>query len=155
MIDAGERDVAAGRVERPQHHTGPEVSVLLTGADTGGRFAVVEIGAVPGSEPPLHLHTREDELVYVLEGELTYYADAETRTATAGACVFLARGCEHTFSVLSDGARLLVIVAPAGLEGSYGELGGGGTGAVPDLERLVTVAARYGVEITGPPPGTE
>ena len=105
-----------------------------------------------GEEPPLHLHHREDEIVYVLEGELIYYVDEETHPATAGMCVFLPRGCEHTFSVESGEARLLVMVVPAGLEGFYEKLEGKGTGADADIERLVTVAARYEVEITGPCP---
>ena len=128
---------------------------MLIARDDEGRVAVLQRVERRGSEPPLHMHNREDEIVYVLEGELTYYVGEETHNATAGTCVFLPRGCEHTFSVESGEARLLVLVVPAGLEGYYEELDGKGTGADTELERLVTVAARYGVEITGPPPGTD
>ena len=128
---------------------------MLIARDQQGRVAILERVERRGEEPPLHLHNREDEIVYVLEGELTYYVDEATHDATAGTCVFLPRGCEHSFSVESEEARLLVLVSPAGLEGFYGEMDGDGTGANRDIERLVTVAARYGVEITGPPPGTE
>ena len=128
---------------------------MLIARDEGGRVALLERVERRGAEPPLHLHTREDELVYVLAGDLTYYVGEETHTATAGAAVFLPRGQEHTFRVESAEARLLVLVVPAGLEGFYGELEQAATGATSDLEQLVTIAARYGVEITGPPPGTE
>ncbi len=125
---------------------------MLIARDQEGRVAILERVERRGAEPPVHLHTREDEIVYVLEGALTYYVDEETHHATAGTYVILPRGCEHTFSVESDEARLLVMVVPAGCEGFYGELDSDATGAASDIERLVTVAARYGVEITGPPP---
>ena len=128
---------------------------MLIARDLEGRVAVLERVERRGEEPPLHLHNREDEIVYVLEGELTYYVDEATHNATAGMCVFLPRGCEHTFSVESEEARLLVMVVPAGLEDFYEELDGKGTGANADIERLVTIAARYEVEITGPPLSTE
>ena len=132
---------------------------MLIARDMEGRVAVLERVERRGEEPPLHLHHREDEIVYVLEGELTYYVDEETHNATAGTCVFLPRGCEHTFSVESDEARLLVILVPAGLEGYFRDLGrptSGPDGPASadgrvDAELLVTVAARYGVEVTGPP----
>ena len=127
---------------------------MLIARDSGGRVAILQRVERRGAELPLHLHNREEEIVYVLEGALTYYVEAETHHASAGTCVFLPRGIEHTFVVESDEARLLVMVVPAGLEGFYGELEGSAIGAASDLEWLVTVAARYGVEITGPPPGT-
>ena len=125
---------------------------MLIARDPAGRVAILERVERRGAEPPMHLHNREDEIVYVLAGKLTYYMDKEARTATAGTWVFLPRGMEHTFTVESDEARLLVMVAPAGLEGFYQELDGDGIDGEGDLERLVTVAARYGVEIIGPPP---
>ncbi len=125
---------------------------MLIARDPEGRVAIMERIERRGAEPPFHLHNREDEIVCVLAGKLTYYMDEETQTATAGTCVFLPRGMEHTFTVESEEARLLVMVAPAGLEGFYQELDGEGFEGNGDHERLVTVAARYGVEIIGPPP---
>ena len=129
--------------------------VLVAGGDTGGRFAAVELGTGPGAEPPLHRHTREDELVYVLEGEVVFHLDGARVPCGPQGRLFLPRGREHTLAVASGGARLLVLLIPAGLEGYFREMagpGGAAPGAAPDFERLVTVAARYGVEITGPPP---
>ncbi len=127
---------------------------MLIARDPEGRVAILERVERRGEEPPIHLHNREDEIVYVLAGTLTYYMDEDTHTGTAGTCVFLPRGREHTFTVESEEARLLVMVVPAGLEGFYEALDGDATGAACDIERLVTVGARYGVEITGPPPRT-
>jgi quercetin dioxygenase-like cupin family protein len=132
--------------------------VLVTGEDTAGRFAAVEFGTAPGSEPPLHRHTREDELVYVLEGEVVFHLDGERFCCGPQGRLFLPRGREHTLAVQSEGARLLVLLIPAGFERYFREMddpGGASQGAAPDFERLVTVAARYGVEITGPPPGKD
>ena len=146
----------AGREDEWPHQDGL-VRVPVAGEATGGRFALVETRARRGEGPPRHVHTREDEVVYVLEGRLTVYAGEEPLDAPAGSCVLLPRGGEHTYRVESEEARLLVLLLPAGLEGCYRELGqlmvgpDGGPGAGSDrVERLVATAARYGVEITGP-----
>jgi quercetin dioxygenase-like cupin family protein len=155
MIEAeGHRAVRARR-ETALRGREPGVRVLVAGGDTAGRLAVLEVTVVAGCEPALHLHTREDEIVYVLAGEVVIHLDGTRHRCMPGGCVVLPRGREHTFTVETDAARLLVLVVPAGFEGFYGELEQAATGATSDLERLVTVAARYGVEITGPPPGTE
>ena len=154
-----QRTIGAERADTAGDATPPRV--VVSGDETGGRFALVETLARRGAEPPLHLHSREDELVYVLAGRLTLRVGDVERDCPAGTGVLLARGCEHTYRVESGEARLLVLLVPAGLEGYYRELGvptdgrtghGAGDGR-QDVERLVTVAARYGVAITGPPPG--
>ncbi len=124
--------------------------MLLRGDATNGRLAVVELHEVRGHEPPRHLHANEDEIVYVLEGVLTVWVGADAHRATVGSCLFLPRGTEHGYAVESAGARLLVVLAPAGLEGFFAEAGVSRTGT--GVERLIGVAARYGVAITGPPP---
>jgi quercetin dioxygenase-like cupin family protein len=129
------------------------VRLLVTGADTKGRLALAEIRATRGAEPPRHLHHWEDEIVYVLAGEVTFYVDGAPLARPAGTCVVLAAGREHAYAVASEEARLLVIAVPAGLEDLYAELDGANAGNRPDIERLVAIAARYGVEVTGPPAG--
>ncbi len=83
---------------------------------------------------------------------MTFVIGDEALDAPAGTCVFLPRGVEHTFRVSSPEARLLALVAPAGLEGYYRELDRPDARAsgAPEVERLVATAARYGVAITGP-----
>ena len=123
-------------------------TTLVRGDATGGRLAVVELHEVPGHEPPRHLHADEDELVYVLEGELTVCVGEEVHRAPAGTCLFLPRGTDHGYAVESAVARLLVVLAPAGPEGFVEEALSGAGG----VERLIATAARYGVAITGPAP---
>jgi hypothetical protein len=136
--------------------------VLVSGADTDGRFALVETYIRPGDDLPLHAHTREDEVLYVLRGQVTIWMGDEPRACPAGTCLLLPRGHEHACQVEADEARLLTLLLPAGLEGLYRELAGGVDlrGATPgqgarDFEWLVTAAAHYGVEITGPCPDHE
>ncbi len=162
MIEArtsGLRAVRAGK-ENSLQYLGNLVSLLVSGEDTQGQFAVIETRERRGTERPRHRHNHEDEVVYVLEGLVRFYVDGQRLYCPAGTCVLLPRNCEHSFSVESEEARLLVILVPAGMEGYYRDLGvpaddrdgHGSVGGQMDVERLVTVAARYGVEITGPPP---
>ena len=125
-------------------------TTLVRGEQTDGRLAVVDLAEVAGHEPPCHLHTQEDEILCVLEGALTVWVGEDVHRATVGACLFLPRGIEHGYAVESAGARLLVVLAPAGLEGFFAEADVSRTGT--GVERLIGVAARYGVAITGPPP---
>ena len=142
---AGDADALARR--------GRRVRPLLSGEDTGGRFALLETVVARGGEPPGHIHTREDQAVYVLAGAVRFCVDGAWRECPAGTCVLLPRGCEHTFLVRGARARLLVLLAPAGLEGFYRELDereGTSACGIPEFERLITVAARYGVAIAVP-----
>ena len=126
----------------------PRAAILVASEATGGRLAIVALTLVRGAEPPRHLHHWEDEALYVLDGELAVCLGGEWRRVPAGGAVLLRRGVEHTVAVVGEEARVLTVLAPGGFEGFYRELGG----AAPDLDQLVATAARYGCEITGPPP---
>jgi quercetin dioxygenase-like cupin family protein len=125
----------------------------VTGEETGGRFAIVEAVATRDAASPRHRHLREDELLYVLEGALHVLSAGAWADIPAGAAVRLPRGVEHAV-VATEGARVLAILTPAGFEGFYGELAAAEPAGVPvpGVERLVATAARFGCEITGPPP---
>ena len=135
-----------------EQRVGP-TTVLVGGAATGGKLALLEVRVGRDALLPVHLHHWDDEIVYVLEGEVTFHLDGERRPGPAGTCLLLPRGSEHSYSIESAEARLLVVVAPSGLEWFYGEQCRCGTASGPDVERLVTLGARYGVEVTGPAPG--
>jgi len=126
-------------------------SLLVTGEQTSGRFAILETIARDTSELPLHAHTREDELIYVVRGDVTFYRDGTRLDGPSGTCVLLPKGSEHTYRVTSSEAQLLIMLTPAGLEGYYQELDEV-TDTMHYTERLITVAAKYGVKITGPGP---
>ena len=125
------------------------IAVLVAGEETAGRCGLVQTVEERGAKPPRHLHHREDETLYVIEGSLSVWVAGEWLEVPAGTAVFLPRGAEHTFVAATEKARVLSFFAPAGFERFYREVAGAGP---LDVERLVTIAARYGCEITGPAP---
>jgi quercetin dioxygenase-like cupin family protein len=134
-------------------------TILAAGEDTGGAYALIHAEVPPGGGPPPHVHRREDEAFYVLEGELAFQADGRDIAASAGAWVTLAKGSLHTFRNAGTGtARMLIVVTPSGLERFFAEVGREATDrtAAPppvtaaDIERLLEVAPRYGLEIRSP-----
>lgn len=127
----------------------PAPEVLVAGEETAGRCGLVETVEEPGAKPPRHLHHREDETLYVIEGSVSVWVAGKWVEAPVGTAVFLPRGLEHAFVAATERARVLSFFAPAGFEEFYRE-----TAAVGplDVERLVTMAASYGCEITGPTP---
>jgi quercetin dioxygenase-like cupin family protein len=131
---------------------GWKTTVLVGGEESEGRLAVIECEGVRGDALPLHVHDNEDEVLCVLEGELTVLLGGEELSAPANAAVVLPRGVEHSFVVESERARVLIVFSPAGCEGLLEEMGRAAGGEGHEIERLVGVAARYGVDFTGPPP---
>jgi hypothetical protein len=116
-------------------------------------FSLLEDLAAPGGGPPLHVHTREDEAFYLLDGELAVTCGDRTFSALPGSFVFLPRGMPHTFRVRGgQPARFLALFAPGGIEGLFIEGGRPATAPTPppptdppDEDELRSLAARYGV----------
>ena len=134
---------------------------LVTGAETGGRYALWEAIVPPGGGPPLHRHTRESEGFLVLEGKLVIRVDDRHIVAEPGTFVHLEPGTKHGFrNETASTARMLILVAPAGLEKMFLEAGvrlASTADPVPppdpeELERFLAAAPRYGVTIFPPEP---
>jgi quercetin dioxygenase-like cupin family protein len=125
-------------------------TVLVDGGQSEGRIALVEAVLERGRELPRHRHHWEDEAVYVVAGALVVWLDGAWFDLRSGDDIFLPRGSDHTLVATTDEARLLVVFATAGFEGLCRDLAA--EGAQADLERLIAVAARYGVEIAGSSP---
>jgi quercetin dioxygenase-like cupin family protein len=87
-----------------------------TAADTGGRMTIVEVTEHPGAEAPLHVHHRDDEGFWILEGDVTFEVGDATIEASAGDYVFGPRGIPHRFTVGDRGWRMLFILVPGGME---------------------------------------
>jgi quercetin dioxygenase-like cupin family protein len=135
--------------------------VLATGEDTNGKYALFEALVGPGGGPPPHVHSREEEGFYVLEGEITFTIGDKRHVASAGMFANMPVGTLHSFK--NQGrkpARMLISVAPAGLEQMFFEVGvpvppGATTAAPPtkdEIEKLLAVAPKYGIEIRLPGP---
>src|SRR5688572_17852485 len=86
------------------------------GSRTNGRLAAVETTIRRGVEPPLHVHSREDEVFNVLDGEMIFQVGDEVREAPAGSFVYAPRGVPHAFAARTEVARMLILLAPAGQE---------------------------------------
>jgi quercetin dioxygenase-like cupin family protein len=150
-------------VTEPLWFLGTLVRMKLTGAETGGRFALWEAVLPRGAAPPLHSHP-QDETAYVLEGELTaWLADDEPRRYGAGGAVFAPGGMPHAFHVESDTARMLFLSTPAGIEDMVHALAEPARwpwlqpppdGPRVSAERMAEVAQATGMVVHGPPPGT-
>jgi mannose-6-phosphate isomerase-like protein (cupin superfamily) len=134
------------------------MTIKATAETTGGAFGLVESLVAPGFSPPLHVHHREDEAFWILEGELSMRCGDRTFRAGPGSFVFLPRDVPHTFVVESETpARMLTLLTPGGGEGVFIE-GGRRAGhdglpppTPPDIEALKRVRERFGAEIVGPP----
>ena len=132
---------------------------LATGDDTNGKYSLWDAIVPSGGGPPPHVHSREEEGFYILEGEITFQIGEERVVATAGMFANLPVGTPHSFKNESDQpAKMLISVAPAGLEQMFFECGvpvaQGATTALPpskaEIEKLLEIAPRYGIEIRLP-----
>lgn len=132
-------------------------SWLATGKDTGGSLSIMELSGRKGLEPPPHIHTREDEIYFILDGEATFYRGEETLDLQPGDAVFLPRGIRHWHSVRTPKWKALVATAPAGIENYYIELSRPArTMEIPTISedpidfvatvpRLIELGERYGI----------
>ena len=132
-----------------------------TGAQTGGAFVAMEELARRGKATPLHTHPEEDETFYVLEGEARFHLDGSEQTLGAGAFVSVPRGVPHAYVVVSDVARVLILITPGdgAMEAFFRDAGEpAAERALPaerplDMARIGAAAERTGaVKILGPPP---
>ncbi len=130
--------------------SGHGVVFKLSGSQTGGSLSIVEHPVPPGgSAGPPHTHTREDEVSYIIEGEINVLIGDELIHAPAGSYVFKPRDIAHTFWNSSDKpARILEIVTPAGLETYFEEVAPAFTpGQPPNAALIMKIAAKYGLQI--------
>ena len=124
---------------------------------TGGALGLVEARFWAGMGTPLHVHHREDEAFYILDGEIRFRRGDEDFVAGPRDFVFAPRELAHCFKVLDGGATALVLMTPAGLEHMFVE------GGVPvrnpedppgreyDLDHVRELARKYSFDIVGPP----
>src|SRR6187399_2297279 len=113
------RPVARGRTIAV---VGDVYRFLATGQETNGKYALWEAIVPPGGGPPPHVHSREEEGFYILEGEMTLFIGDERRVATPGMFANMPIGTPHAFKNESNAVvRMLIMVAPAGIEEMFYE----------------------------------
>jgi quercetin dioxygenase-like cupin family protein len=111
--------------------------VKASAVDTGGQMTIIEITEPPGMVGPLHVHHREDEGFWILEGDATFEVGGATIEAHAGDYVYGPRDIPHRYSTGPAGCRLLFIFTPGG------------------FENLIMAMSKPAAARTLPPPSTE
>ncbi len=152
--------VQPGQGRRGELMPGVGVIFKIDGADSGGALAVVEHLFEVGALVPPHVHHREDESFYVLQGEFEFVVEGRTISAGVGSLIYVPRGNLHAHKIVGDKpGRMLVSQTPGGShERFFEEVGnpaGGKAGShflenQPDVADIVAIAAKYGIEILVP-----
>ena len=137
-------------------------TVKVNAGDDGPRMSAVEFTAPRGFGPPLHVHHVEDEIMYVLDGEIRLDLGGASQMATAGSVVSLPHGIPHVFQVESPQARFLTVtsggrahptfdrfVQALGVPIDPNDLP---TPSEIDPGHVARVCAEHGIEVLGPPP---
>ncbi|WP_372745988.1 quercetin 2,3-dioxygenase [Lutibacter sp.] len=118
----------------------------LTGKDTGGLFTLIEEENEPGVGIPPHVHSNEDEVFKVIEGEMELTVGDTTTVLKAGDLAFGPRGIPHSWKIIGDKkAKVILSVFPSGIENMFEELGNLPPGP-PNFAIVSEICGRYGVE---------
>ncbi|MBA2516603.1 MAG: cupin domain-containing protein, partial [Solirubrobacterales bacterium] len=118
---------------------------------TGGTLTALENVIPPNEGPPVHIHAKQDEAWWVVEGSVRFRLGDDLATAPAGTFVFVPRGSAHAFrNDDATPARLLVLFTPAGMEPFFDGMGGLETIEPADFARL---GSQVGMTVVGPPLG--
>ena len=141
--------------EAPTYISVGELVTVLAGAEqTAGLFGLMEELLIKGAEPPPHVHHREDESFFVLEGSMTVRVGDELFAAGPGSFVFCPRDVPHLLTLETEQVRALTLVTPGGVEAFFVEIGEPVRSRTlpvnppePDLERVVALATHYGAEV--------
>ena len=151
--------ILSADVQQAVWFLGALVTVRADGKATGNQLAILEHAGERGYSSPLHSHQADEETFFVLEGELRVEVGGKASAAGPGSVAFLPRQLPHAFVVTSPQARFLTFHTPAGFDAFTVAAG---TPAVsdhppidelpPDPAELARLAAKYGIEIIGPPP---
>jgi quercetin dioxygenase-like cupin family protein len=131
--------------------------IKATAVDTGGQMTIIEITEPPGSQAPLHVHHREDESFWILEGDLTFEVGDAIIEARAGDYLFGPRDIPHRYTVGSAGCRMLFIMTPGGFEDMVIEMSQPAASRTlpppsekePDWGQIAAIAKAHGNELLG------
>ncbi|WP_394821820.1 cupin domain-containing protein [Pendulispora albinea] len=122
----------------------------IDGDAVGRAFSIVEEPIEPGRLVPPHTHTREDEITYVLAGEIGVRVGGRDLVATAGSYVIKPRSIPHAYwNATREPARILEIFSPAGFEQYFGELAELLAQGTPPIDTLTRLRSKYGATSQG------
>lgn len=125
-------------------YNGVQVRFLINPEDTGGDFALAEMTALAGTEPPPHIHQNEDETFLLHEGEMRFSVGERVIEAKPGTVVFAPRGIRHSFKIVTPAARFNLLVTPGNFVNFFREMSTetpeGGIIAPPTPARFKAIA---------------
>jgi uncharacterized cupin superfamily protein len=137
---------------RVLHAFGDVSSVMLRGEQTGGAFTALFDETPPGGGPPIHVHSKEDELFLIVEGTVSFFANDLWTDVGPGGAVFMPRGTPHTYRNRTDTpTRQWILANPSGFErcftacaDEFARAGG------PDPKRITDLLRDQGIELLEP-----
>lgn len=139
---------------------GIRTDFIATGEDTDGRYTLAQFYIPPQALVPPHIHRREDEWFYVIDGEVSLQMEDQTINGTSGTLLFGPRNHVHSFANLgTNPATMVSLWTPSGIEGLFREVGDPVIPTDPftpptisNVPRLIAAAPRYGLEFVAPNP---
>jgi quercetin dioxygenase-like cupin family protein len=140
----------ADRAPRPLNVVGEQITVLASGAQTGGYEIFLQAGP-EGSGPPPHNHPW-DESFYVVSGEIAFGIGDKEMVAVAGMLVHLPAGTTHWFRFGKGGGEMVSVTSREGASRMFADFDREISPDRPDLRKLVEIGGRHG--LTVPPPAT-
>jgi quercetin dioxygenase-like cupin family protein len=140
--------------EKAVNLLGDIIRFKATGKDTQGKYSLLEITVPPQNGPPLHIHNREDESYYVIDGQFSIQNGDDTISANTGTYIFIPKGRPNTYkNVGNNPGKLLIMYTPPGAEKAFEELGQPideeqqQASKPPDMNKLMETIKRYDMEI--------
>lgn len=128
-----------------QNILGDIQTIKLSGKDTAGKFTIFENNNPPGVGIPLHVHTNEDEVFRILEGEMEFIVEGNTNLLKAGDTIFLPRKIPHSFRVVGEqNAKAIVTIIPSGIEEMFIQLNQLPVGP-PDMGKVLDICGSFGI----------
>lgn len=112
---------AAQMLERSYWYGTNLLTIITSASETNGAFSLIKNVMRKGFEPPLHVHTREDESNLILKGEILFTVGEKTVHTKPGDYIHLPKNVPHTFKLLSDTAETLLMITPGGFEEMFVE----------------------------------
>jgi mannose-6-phosphate isomerase-like protein (cupin superfamily) len=132
---------------------GETITFKAVSTDTDGAYSLIEVIDQPQAGPPLHLHRREDESFYILEGTFAFQIGDSVLTATAGWFMTAPKGVPHSYkNIGTTPAKMLALFVPAGIENFFEDLSKLTAAGTLDIDNIAFVAAKQGIEVVPPSP---
>ncbi len=125
---------------------GSQVFHRAKSSEANGVFSVVELVSQPGTGVSTHVHDHEDELVYVLDGDIEVTLGDETMKATKGVMALLPRGIPHGYTNIGNTpSRVLDVILPGKFDNYFVEMHNLYLNGEPDTEKVDELARKYGI----------